>query len=429
MFGILGLIFAIAIFIFISFKGWNIIFSVVSAMLIVCITNGMNFLSALQRPYATGFSDFIIKWWIMFVLGAVFGKVMQEYKFSSQIAYTLSKLFGNNAILVILVISLILSYGGIGTFIIAFTVYPIAYEMFCYNKINMNILPATILFCPTTLCMTMLPGTPAIQNIIPTKYLGTDIYAAPIVGLVASIICFGLGYAYLNKQSKKICKNIVEDEKVKSDGSCFENNNLSVIIPFIPCICLWCVSFCLIKSGLDSQIAVEIAIFIGIIAGIVIGRGSINIKEQINAGIKNGVQTVMITSCIMGFGNVVKETGSFKFFMTNVFDFDGHPIIASIVIINIIAAITGSSTGSLQVFFDNFAGNIATNTISNDYFHRIITIASGGLDSMPYATGVVVTNELAKISMKKTYIHIFVTCAVIPLITLCMILVPIVLLN
>ena len=86
--------------------------------------------------------------------------------------------------------------------------------------------------------------------------------------------------------------------------------------------------------------------------------------------------------------------------------------------INIIAALTGSSATSLQLFFETFSDRLATLSYSAENLHRIMAIASGGLDSMPYATGVVVANDLAKTEQSKTYKHVFVTCAIIPLIVL-----------
>lgn len=190
MIEILGLISALILFIFFTIKGVYICLSIIFSIFIVALTNNLSFFDCLSQNFSNGFSKFMGQWWLLFVLGAVYGEIIKKTNLAKYIANILLKSFKNRGVLVILIISAIMSYGGIGTFVIAFTIYPIAIEIFKQSKISINLLPAIMLFCPTTICMTMIPGTPSIQNIIPTKYLGTTIYAAPLLGIIASIICF-----------------------------------------------------------------------------------------------------------------------------------------------------------------------------------------------------------------------------------------------
>lgn len=409
---ILGLIVALILFIILTFKGFYIIFSIMASILIVALTNHLSFFECLVRYFSNGFTKFIGQWWLLFVLGAIYGEIIKKTGLSKNIARILYSYFKNKSILIILIISAIMSYGGIGTFIIAFTIYPIAIEIFENYKISKNLLPATMLFCPTTICMTMLPGTPAIQNIIPTRYLGTTIYAAPILGIIASAICFCLGYLYLNFQIKN--KNV---EEIKLE----KRIELKEYLALVPCIILWGVSFYKIKYQVSGHYAIETAILSGIISSLIISKiiyKKIEIIKNIEMGIKNGFQTIIITSCIMGYGNVISSTIGFEKSMSYFVNLENNNIISSIIVVNIIALITGSSVASLSLFFENFIYCINDIVISPEYLHRILAIASGGMDSMPYATGVIVANDLAKTNLKKTYIHIFITCALIPIITL-----------
>ena len=414
MIEILGLFAALALFIFLTIRGLNIYISILISIVIVAITNKLP-VGPTSVDFITGALKFIKQWWLLFTLGAVYGKVMQKSGMSKNIADLLLSYFSNKGILIVLIISAMMSYGGIGTFIIAFTIYPIAVEIFRDNGISENLLPATILFCPTTLCMTMLPGTPSIQNIIPTKYLGTTIYAAPVVGITASIICFVLGYIYLHMQAKKTA--VEKKEEIKIVRTINKNHYLALV----PCIVLWITSYIGIKMKMNNQTVIEIAIALGIILCILISKFAYKnddpVKEIID-GVKGGLQTILITSCIMGYGAVIKSTGGFEQCVQHFLSFNNNAIISSVVIINIIALITGSSAGSLLLFFENFSNFIVNSGINHSLLHRIIAIASGGMDSMPYATGIIVANNLAKTSIRKTYIHIFITCAIIPLFTL-----------
>lgn len=412
MIEILGLISALILFIFFTIKGVYICLSIIFSIFIVALTNNLSFFDCLSQNFSNGFSKFIGQWWLLFVLGAVYGEIIKKTNLAKYIANILLKSFKNRGVLVILIISAIMSYGGIGTFIIAFTIYPIAIEIFKQSKISINLLPAIMLFCPTTICMTMIPGTPSIQNIIPTKYLGTTIYAAPLLGIIASIICFFLGYLYFNFHIKQ---NNITEIKLQ------EKINKKDFLALIPCVILWCVSFLGINFKLKSSYIIEIAILSGIVSTLIISKAfykNIETIKSIENGIKNGFQTIIITSCIMGYGSVISSTVGFEKVINYFLYFQNDNILPSILIINIIALITGSSVASLSLFFENFLFWVKDLTIPLEQLHRILVIASGGMDSMPYATGIIVANDLAKTDLRKTYIHIFITCAIIPLLTL-----------
>lgn len=406
-----GMIISMALFIFLSMRKWNVALISIFAGLVLMIFNGINPISGFPNEFSAGMGSFASKWWIMFSLGAVFGKVMQDTGISEKIALILVTKLKCNAVLAVLIISLVMSYGGISTFVIAFTIYPIARELFKKDNIDESLMPAVMLFCPTTLAMTMLPGTPSVQNIIPTTYLKTDIYAAPFIGLFASSITFILGYIYFKNKSKMCCSK--DNSMIR-----ISEINTSDFICFAPCICLWILSFILISSDMESQTAVEISLVCGIILSILIGRKKDKIIDNLNEGIQNGLKTLIITSFVMGYGNLVKSMPAFSYITYKLYSLFDNEMISSIIAVNIIAALTGSSTTSLQLLFDAFSDKLIASSLSAGSVHRIIAIASGGLDSMPYATGVVVANNLAGTAQSKTYKHVFITCAVIPLISL-----------
>lgn len=411
---VLGIFFSMAMFVFLSMKKWNVALVSICASFVLMCFNGINPTVGFSGAFSDGLSSFVGKWWLMFILGSAFGKIMQDTGLSVLTATIFISRIQCNPVLAVLLISLAMSYGGISTFVIAFTVYPIAAELFQRANIDVSIMPAVILFCPTTLAMTMLPGAPSIQNIIPTAYLGTNIYAAPLLGISASIITFSLGYKYL-KQTANI-KNTMP--KYTSSVSHFSITNFSC---FLPCIVLWIVALLLIQLQVDSQEAVELSLVCGIICAITIGDVKSNMIESLNNAVQNGLKTLIITSLIMGYGNLVKSMDSFMWITDKLYSFADTEIVSSIIAVNIIAALTGSSLTSLQILFDTFLDQIKTSKLPAENIHRIIAIASGGLDSMPYATGVVVANDLAHTEQSKTYKHIFITCALIPLFALALI--------
>ena len=408
---VLGFFISMILFVFLSMKKWNVALVSIFASFILMCFNGINPLIGFSGAFSDGLSGFVGKWWLMFILGSVFGKIMQDTGLSVLIATLLISRVQCNPILAVLIISIIMSYGGISTFVIAFTIYPIASELFQRADIETTIMPAVILFCPTTLAMTMLPGSPSVQNIIPTAYLGTNIYAAPLLGILASIITFSLGYRYL-KRTANIKNNM--PKYIPSEP----HFNIIDFSCFLPCIILWVVALLLIQLHIDSQIAVELSLLCGIICAIAISGVKSNVLESLNNGVQSGLKTLIITSLIMGYGNLVKSMDSFVWVTDKLYSLFDNEIVSSIIAVNIIAALTGSSLTSLQILFDTFLDRIRISELPAENIHRIIAIASGGLDSMPYATGVVVANDLAHTEQSKTYKHIFITCALIPLLAL-----------
>lgn len=416
MIEILGLLISCGFLIWLSFRNWNIAVSCLIAGAILMLTNDVNLWEGFSVPFSEGFADFAQKWWIFFALGSIFGQCMQKSGMSSQIACAIYSWCGGKAIPAVVLISFALSYGGISTFIIAFTVYPIAVELFRRSRYHESLLPSAILFAPTTLCMTMLPGTPSIQNMIPSVYLDTDIYAAPGLGLMAAVITGVLGMLYLHWMAGKL------PSCVKADGAHGDTVSKQLCpadySAFLPCIVLWILAFLLIKVGLDSQMAVASALLAGSVVCLVLRIGKFDYKNTINTGIVQGLQTLASTSCIMGYGTLVRSTAGFERCISCLPAFDGPQILSGLAGINLIAAITGSSTASLQMFYQIFGEQALHWGLSAASLHRITAIASGGLDSMPYATGVMVATDLVGTEMKRAYPHIFVTCAVIPIFTL-----------
>ena len=408
--GFVGLIVSVVLFIFLTFCGWNMAVASVLSSVLILLFNQMNLFKGFAESYTQGFSEFAGSWWFLFLLGTTFGRCMQDMGLSDAMARVIYTRFRGRVILAVLAVSFVLSYGGIGTFVIAFTVYPIASRLFQEANISRNLLPAVMLFCPTTMCMTMLPGTPSIQNMIPTSFLGTSIYAAPLFGTAAAVLTGVTGYLYL-------CHAAAEEQsddigpaaagKVKSVPTDY--------LSFLPCICLWGVAFLMNRIGIESRAAVAAAMAAAIGVCIVLKRPGVSVQKSINEGSMQGLKTLAATSCIMGYGALVQSTEGFQLCMQLLLRISASPLLTSILAINVIAAVTGSSTASLQLYYKLFSEQITQITFSKALLHRVTAIASGGLDSMPYATGVAIANVLAKTSLKDTYRHVFITCALIPL--------------
>src|SRR6185369_17401936 len=134
----------------------------------------------------------------VFMLGALFGKLIELSGFAEAIAAAISRVTGSGrAIFGIVMLCALMVYGGVSVIVIAFAVYPFAAELFREANIPKRFIPATIALGSYTFAMDAVPGSPQIQNIIPTTFFGTTTMAAPILGPIGGVFIFGVGMAYL----------------------------------------------------------------------------------------------------------------------------------------------------------------------------------------------------------------------------------------
>lgn len=421
MVGILGLIVAIVCVIALIWKNWHMAIVSLAGALIVIAFNAMDPVTTLSEKFMTGMSGFAGNWFLLFMLGAIFGKVMGDSGASVGIANKMLKILGEKSVvLVVMLTGLVLSYGGIGTFIIAFSLYPIAVALFQKADIPKKLIVATIMVCPVTVCMAMLPGSPSTQNLIPTQYFGTTAYAGATLGLICSAIMFVSAYLFLNRQIKKakaagehfvaspgeniMDLNAVDEGKTPSVGACFA-----------PIVVLLVLMFGIQSmTSIPSSYAVAIAMTCAIIVGCVLYRDRLNVKEAVSNGAGGGLSSLIATSSIMGFGSVVSASPAYESITTALVNMQANPLITALVSINVIAAITGSSAGGLNIFLSSMGEYLAASGLNMSMLHRVVCIASSGFDAMPHASGMVVCNQIAKTSQKDTYKYVFITCAIMP---------------
>ena len=193
------IILSLGILIFLALRGFSIIIIAPLASLIVIFLNNMPVLETLQEHYMSGFINFAKNNYLIFLFAALFGKFMEDSGAARAIAEKILKLIGRDSkfkvILAVVIVSALLTYGGINVFVVIFAVLPIAKPLFKELEIPWHLFIGAFFFGIGTFTMTMIPGTPSIQNIIPTRYLGTTVTAAPFgESSVPSQLLFSMFY-------------------------------------------------------------------------------------------------------------------------------------------------------------------------------------------------------------------------------------------
>lgn len=419
--GILGLIVAIAVVVALIWNKWHMaIVSLIGAIVVIAF-NMMDPVTALTDTFMGGMSGFAANWFLLFMLGSIFGKVMGDSGASVGIANNLLKLLGEKyVVLIIMLTGLVLSYGGIGTFIIAFSLYPIAVALFQKADIPKKLIVATIMVCPVTVCMAMLPGSPSTQNLIPTTYFGTTAYAGAAIGIICSIIMFAAAYLFLNWQIKKAKANgehfaASEGEEIMDLNEADSGKTPSIGACYAPIIVLLVFMFGLQKlTAMPANFAVACAMTLAILVGSFLYRDKLKVQSVISDGAAGGLGSLIATSAIMGFGSVVSASPAYNVVTEALVNLNIGPLGTALVSINVIAAITGSSAGGLNIFLSSMGEYLASAGLNTSMLHRVVCIASSGFDAMPHASGMVVCNQIAKTSQRDTYKYVFITCAIMP---------------
>lgn len=423
MLGIIGIVVALALLIFLIFKGWHMGVVALISSLVIVLTSGMDIWPAFAESFAVSFKDFAGTWFLMFTLGAIFGKIMEDSGASVSIANAIVRAVGKKrVILIVLLTTLVLSYGGIGVFIIAFTMYPICMALFKEADLPKSIFPGLLLAIPATITMSFAPGVPAVQNMIPTETFGTTIYAAPVIGTVTSVAIFVMDYAFYTWAAKRCAakgEHFVagpDDHIIDLNDAEAVKNLPSPLASFLPIIVLIGSIFIFMQLVSVSNYAVVLGMVLAIVLALILFHDRLKIRDAMGSGMNSGLNALMVTSMIMGFGGVVQASPAFQSCVNWLLSLQMNPILMAFFSINVICMITGSSSGGLNIFLNTLGDYMLSTGINPQILHRLCCAASAGLDAMPHASGVVLANSVAKTEMKNTYKYTFVSQCIIPII-------------
>ena len=205
--GTLGILISLALLMYLAYRGINVlILAPLLALLALLFAGDIHLLlPTYTQVFMKAMGGYVIQFFPLFLLGALFGKLMDDSGSARAIAQGIvAKVGSERAILAIVLACGILTYGGVSLFVVAFAVYPIGAALFREAGIPKRLIPGAIALGSFTFTMTALPGTPAIQNAIPNPFFGTDAFAAPGLGVIAGLIMFGLGTWWLTAQSRKL---------------------------------------------------------------------------------------------------------------------------------------------------------------------------------------------------------------------------------
>lgn len=445
MLGVIGIILSLALLMYLAYRGITVlILAPILALLAAFLSGGLPLLPTYTEIFMSNLAGYLKTNFPVFLLGAIFGKVMDDTGAAKSIAhYIASKLGKEKAILAVVLSCGVLTYGGVSLFVVAFAVYPIAAALFREAGIPKRLIPGTLALGSFTFTMTALPGTPQIQNAIPMPFFNTDSYAAPIMGIVAGLVMFVLGSLWLMRRAKSANAKGEFYGEHKEDIKTFDTADLpNVWISIIPILLVLVLNFVLSKyyfphmngdyltaapyntklatvKGMWSLIA---SLVVAIGATIALNYKRFNVRDSVNKGAYGSMLAILNTASEVGYGNVIKTLAAFAVVQAFILGISDNPLISEAISVNVLAGITGSASGGMSIALGALGKQYMEMAlalgINPEALHRIAAIACGGLDSLPHNGAVITLLGICGLTHKQSYADIGVVSVVVPLIAL-----------
>lgn len=446
--GLFGIILSLILLMYLAYRGINVlILAPLLSLLAVILSGNIPVLATYTQVFMEALGNYLITYFPLFMLGAIFGKLMADSGSARAIAeWCVEKLGEKNAIVAIVLSCGILTYGGVSLFVVAFAVYPIAAALFRRSSIPKRLIPAAIALGSFTFTMTALPGTPAIQNAIPMPYFGTTPFAAPILGTLAGLIMFFGGVFWLKfraGRAKSAGEGYGDHPRVSADSDLSQDIVLPsfaiAIAPTVLVIVLNAALTYIIIPGLDTSYLAEArygetdvskvrgiwAIIVALVAAIVLlialnMKRLEHLKETINTGTMGSLLPVFNTASEVGYGATIASLPAFNVVRDAVLGVSANPVISVAVATNVLAGITGSASGgmsiALQTLGDQFMQLAQDTGISPSLMHRVTALSSGGFDALPHNGAVITLLAICGLTHRQSYLDIFICAVLIPVI-------------
>lgn len=440
--GVLGIIISLALLMYLAYRGFSvIILAPILALFAAFLGGGAPLLATYTEVFMVNLANYAKTYFPLFLLGAVFGKVLDDSGAAKSIAHFIANKLGKDkAILAIVLSCAVLTYGGVSLFVVAFAVYPIAAALFKEAGIPKRLIPASIALGSFTFTMTALPGTPQIQNAIPMPFFGTDAYAAPVLGIVGALIMAVGGVTWISYRAKVAMAKGEGYGNHKEEVLEEDNRNLpNIFMAIIPIITVLVLNFVLSKSvfpnldtayletfGTSIQKVVGIwSLIVSLIVSILLTialnfKNFKSVKDSVNQGAIGSLLAILNTASEVGYGNVIASLAGFAVVKGALLGISSNPLIAEAISVSALAGITGSASGGLSIALgalgETYLQNAQAMGIDPQVLHRIATMACGGLDSLPHNGAVITLLTITGLTHRESYADIGMCTVVIPIV-------------
>ena len=446
MLGIAGIFVSLALLIVLAQRGWNVIFiaPLCATVAVLCNWGDLPVMASYTQLFMPAMGNYVATYFPLFMLGAVFGTLMEASGSAHAIASRIVGWVGRDrAILAVVSACGILTYGGVSLFVVAFSVYPIAASLFREANLPKRLIPAAIGLGSFTFTMVALPGTPAIQNAIPIPFFGTTIYAAPGMGIVASLFMFGSGMLWLSRRAAR-ARRAGEGYGDATDQSVAVAVAVAVpatredlppfVVALLPLLVVIVLNFVLSKlvipsldhtqldtdkwKHLDLKKVLAIWAIIGAMASaiavlILANRSRIaDLRDAIGKGTLGALLPMANTASEVGYGAVIAALAAFVVVREALKAVASDPVISLWLVVTALAAMTGSASGGMSLALgamgESYARAAQAAHINPEIMHRIASMGSAAMEILPHNGAVITLLSICGLTHKQSYFDLFI---------------------
>jgi H+/gluconate symporter-like permease len=471
--GLLGILVGLGLLVLFAFRGWSVLLLAPFAALVAALFGGEPLLANLTQIFMVNAAGFLAQFFPIFLLGAVFGKLMDDSGAVTSVAGFMAQRLGERRVILAVVLAgALVTYGGVSLFVAFFVIVPMARSLFRAAAIPRRLIPAAIVLGTSTFTMSALPGTPSIQNAIPMPFFGTTPFAAPGLGLIASLVMLGTGLWWLHRAeaaarrigegygdsgAEDATERAAADELVRERATTareFDPAELqhghrsrapapivSALVPLIVVVAVNLAMSLVVLPRLDVGYLAEprfgptslaavagvwsvvVALSAAIITAIALNWARLPaLRQTMDAGANASVLPALSVASLVGFGAVVAALPAFATVRDWVLAIEGGPLVSLAVATNILAALTGSASGGLTIALDalgqTYVELAARTGIDVALMHRVAVIGSGTLDILPHNGAVVSLLAICGLTHRDSYFDIVMVGIVTSLVAL-----------
>ncbi|MDN2655988.1 GntP family permease [Cobetia sp. 14N.309.X.WAT.E.A4] len=446
---ILAILISLGLLMFLAYRGITVLLlaPVMAALAVVLSGDAGALLPSYTVTFMSQLGGYLAKFFPLFILGALFGQLMADSGAAHAISEGLVKRLGTrHVILTVVLACALLTYGGVSLFVVAFAVYPIGAQLFRRTSTPKRLLPAALALGSFTFTMTALPGTPAIQNAIPIPYFQTNSFAAPGLGIIAGLIMLGLGTWWLKGRATKAQAQGEgygkhDNEALNDDAPVARMSMLTAVIPLILVIGLNALLTYLVFPRIDFSYLNDAfpeldpagatgmwSILIALSCAslwLVVTRWKqwADLKTTVNNGCFGAMLPVFNTASEVGYGAVIASLAGFALVKEAVLGlYPDNPLISEAVAVNVLAGITGSSSGGMSIALSTLGSTymeMAVNAgIDPELMHRVAALAAGSMDTLPHSGAVITLLAICKLTHRQSYGQMFMMTVAFPMLAL-----------
>ncbi|MCQ6275495.1 GntP family permease [Bacillus sp. V3B] len=405
-------------FIFLAVGAWkkvNLLVVTLITTAIIAVFSGLGVAESWAGPYMSGFTSFAGQYLLLFCVGALFGKILEDSGAGWRLANTIANKAGEKwALPSFIGITLLLLYGGVSIFVIVFFILPIGKSLFQKLRIPWSYFPGIALI-GTIPPVGMLPGSLQILNIIPTKILETDLMAGAAVGLLATAVYLIGAALYIKWILRSSEKHFNLEEFNGAESTDINTEQLEKTAPNV-----WLsITPIIVALLLINVVKMDIiyGLIIACIFSIILFWKSFGKKlETVSKGVENGILPLIYVSVVVGVARVVEASPFFEVMKNVLLELPVNASLKIMATVSTVSAMTGSSSGSLTMILDLFGNEFLGMGLSPEFIHRLMAATAIGFDSLPWNSVIVVIFTLSGVAYAKGYKHAFVTSVILPII-------------